>query len=120
MVLDLSGLSLKNAGTLHEVTSIVNRFPIECVVFLADPHSKRRFLDYQLNAAWSRMAVGSPNATGVVRQAVVAVTDVYVRTGGGSGSSDSGSSQVRLVARRSQTRRLAALAQGRREASGYP
>jgi hypothetical protein len=54
-----------------------------------------------------------------VRQAVVAVTDVYVRTGGGSGSSDPGSSHVRLVARRSQTRRLAALAQRRREASGY-
>jgi hypothetical protein len=119
VVLDLSGLSLRNEGTLHEVTTIVNDFPIECVVFLADPNSGRRFLQFQLHSAWSRMALGSPNANGAQRGALVAVTDVYVRTSTTNERGETTSSQARLVARRSQTRRLAALAQGRRESLGY-
>lgn len=111
VVLDLSGFTPANAGTQYELQRVIDRYPIERVVFLADPHSNRRFLTKQIDLAWHRMDAASPNATAIAtaRVAAVAITDHIVR----SSDSDGRTSDVRLAARRRQTRRLAAAAQVR-------
>ena len=112
VVLDLSGYRSRNQGTRHEIEAVVNRVPIERVVFLADQKSNIGFLDEQVRQAWSMMRPGSPNAAPGRHRAVIAVTDVIVRT---STSDSQGNRQehVRLVAKRKQTRRLAAALQRR-------
>jgi hypothetical protein len=114
VVLDLSGFRPENAGTRHELQRVVDRFPVERVVMLADPHSNQRFLDVQLHDAWSQMADGSPNAGTGRRTLVVAVTDYFARVGS---QDDSGPSNIRLTARRKETRRVAVIAQDRADAS---
>jgi hypothetical protein len=113
VVLDLSGFRPENAGTRYELQRVVDRFQIEHVVFLADPQSNQRFLTAQIQEAWSFMAEGSPNAIGTPKQAVIAVTDYFYA----DSSMQSNSSQVntRLMARRPETRRVAAMAQNRIE-----
>ena len=71
--------------------------------------------------AWYAMSEDSPNATPEPRSVWLVVTDQFVEERNQDGSS----SQTRLVARRSQTRRLVAAAQeraesGRRVAVGQP
>jgi hypothetical protein len=115
VVLDLSGFRPQNVGTGYEVQRVIDRFPIEGVVFLADQRSNGKFLTAQLQQSWAQMASGSPNATREPRVAMIVVTDYYARSqsqAGGQGGQAS-NVQVRLVARRSQTRRVAAMAQGR-------
>jgi len=116
VVLDLSGYRHKNQGTRHEIEAVVNRVPMERVVFLADQRSNVRFLTQQLHEAWAVMRPGSPNATPGRREAVIVVTDVIVRT---STTDAQGNQQehVRLVAKRRQTRRVAAAAQARARAA---
>ena len=48
----------RNAGTRYELQRVIDRFPIERIVFLADQHSKAKFLDQEMHAAWSQMAPG--------------------------------------------------------------
>jgi hypothetical protein len=115
VVLDLSGFRPQNVGTGYEVQRVIDRFPIEGVVFLADQRSNGKFLTAQLQQSWLQMASGSPNATPESRVAMIVVTDYYARSqsqAGGQGGQTS-NVQVRLVARRSQTRRVAAMAQDR-------
>lgn len=110
VVLDLSGFRPQNVGTGYEVQRVIDRFPIEGIVFLADQRSNGKFLAAQLQQSWSQMAAGSPNATRGPRVAMIVVTDYYARSqsqAGGQGGQAS-NVQVRLVARRSQTRRVAA------------
>ena len=116
VVLDLSGYRSKNQGTRHEIEAVINRVPIEHVVFLADPKSNLGFLAEQLHDAWSVMRPGSPNARPGRHRAAVVVTDVIVRT---STTDSQGNRQehVRLVAKRRQTRRVAAFSQGRATAA---
>ncbi len=62
VVLDLSGYRPQQAGTRYELQRIVDRYPIEHVMLLAEPASDERFLTAQVEAAWAQMAHGSPNA----------------------------------------------------------
>jgi hypothetical protein len=122
VALDLSGLSPENVGTRYELQRVLDRYPIERVVFLADPHSDLRFLAAVLRESWSQMAAGSPNATPTPRLALVAITDYVqrreVRTSQGpQGQTTTTQVQVRLVARASHTRRVAMQAQERVDGS---
>jgi hypothetical protein len=111
VVLDLSGFRPDNAGTRYELQRVVDRFPISHVVLLADPQSNQRFLAAQIQEAWSLMAEGSPNATATPMQALVAVTDYFYAES--SMQSSSSHTNTRLMARRAETRRVAAMAQDR-------
>jgi hypothetical protein len=62
VVLDLSGYRPQQAGTRYELQRIVDRYPIEQVMLLAEPASDEQFLTAQVGVAWAQMADGSPNA----------------------------------------------------------
>jgi hypothetical protein len=125
VALDLSGFLPQNLGTHYELQRVIDRFPIERVVFLADQRSRQKFIIEQLQLVWSQMGAGSPNAVPDRKVAMVVVTDrfAYRRTqqggqAGGApgqpqGQAQSTQIQVRLVARRRETRRVAAMAQTR-------
>ncbi|TDE95752.1 hypothetical protein EXU48_05650 [Occultella glacieicola] len=72
VVLDLSGYRPENIGTRFELQRVVDGFPVDRVLFLAEPHSDQPFLTAQLRAAWSAMAAGSPNEGTGTRRARVA------------------------------------------------
>jgi hypothetical protein len=115
VVVDLSGYTEKNAGTRYEAQRVIDRVPIERVLFLADPRSRKKFLDHELRVTWASMAADSPNTGHEPRKALVAVTDVFVRR---SQSPDGGAGeqvQVRLQPQRRVTRRIVAAAQERAE-----
>ena len=116
VVLDLSGLTPDNLGTRYELQQVVDRVAIERILFLADELSDRRFLTELLLDVWSRMAAGSPNATPEARSAHVAVTDDVQRHTSQDQQGHT-TEQVRLVAQRRQTRRVALMAQRRLIAS---
>ncbi len=112
--LDLSGLTAENLGTWYELQHVVDRFPIERVVFLADQRSNRKFLTGVLQEVWLQMAERSPNAVPTPKVAMVVVTDYYAQSQ--SAQSPQGQStqvHVRLAARRRQTRRVVSAAQDR-------
>jgi hypothetical protein len=125
VVLDLSGFTPAHQGTQHELTRVVDRVPIQRVVFLTDPRSNKKFLVEQIQLVWRRMAAGSPNAGTQPKRAVIAITDaLYSRTVGSSGPSGTpgqagynagtqGRRELRLDARRRQTRKVAFMAQSR-------
>lgn len=113
VALDLSGYAQKNAGTRHELQRVVDRVPIERAIFLADPYSKRSFLENELQHAWAQMAPGSPNATGVPKTALIAVTDYMRKTVTQNEHGQTTRVDYRLYARRRQTRRVVAAAQDR-------
>jgi len=124
VVLDLSGFGPKNRGTEYELQRVIDRVPVERIVFLADPRSDKEFLCDQIRASWHRMAAESPNSGTTPKTAYLTVTDRYRVTqppqvtvpGPSPGTVTTrpqGPPQVRLVASRGQTRRLAAAAQGR-------
>jgi hypothetical protein len=106
VVLDLSGTMPSNEGTLYEVQRVINRIPIERVIFLTDRHSDRNYLHAEIRDAWNRMAPGSPNSGSGLRVARLAVTDSYRQMQQQQG--DWTYIYYRLVARRWQSRRLAA------------
>jgi hypothetical protein len=108
VVLDLSGYLAQNLGTHYELQMLVDHVPIERVLFLTDPRSDEDFLAKQLGDAWKAMAAGSPNEGGPPRVAQMVRTDYFQKV-----DSDNGSSQVRLVSRRSDTRRVLAAVQPR-------
>jgi hypothetical protein len=111
VALDLSGFTESNAGTRFEIQRVVNTFPIERVVFLADANTNERFIAEQLRSIWSQMAAGSPNATPGTRTAVIAVTDFFVKPMSDDGPLDQ--TNIQLRSRRSQTRQVALNAQKR-------
>jgi hypothetical protein len=117
VVLDLSGLTEQNAGTLHELRRILDRVPLQRVVFLADPHSNLSYLGGLIGRAWNQMAEGSPNAGPAPRRIEVFRTDAWVRSGGSSqgpdGQRQSTPERVELKARRRHSRRVGVLAQWR-------
>lgn len=108
VVLDLSGLTPKNRGTLHELQRVIDRFPIERAVFLADQRSNRGFLESLIREAWALMEVTSPNNSPRVQTVRVAITDRYVRIVQQDQSGQTTNVQTKLVAHRAETRRLAA------------
>lgn len=108
VVLDLSGFRPENEGTGYEVQRVVDRFPIERVLFLADRRSDRDFLRRTIQDAWAHMASRSPNAGRQPRRTYLAVTDsfqTWIRRDAQGHEIDR---QTRLVASRSETRKLAA------------
>lgn len=124
VALDLSGFRPENRGTDYELQRVIDRFPIERVVFLADPRTNKKFITEYLQTTWSEMALGSPNARAERKTAVVVVTDTIARRQSTQTHQVRGASgqpamqqqhvtqvQVRLVARRRQTRRVVAMAQ---------
>ena len=117
VVLDLSGFMPGNLGVRYELQRVVDRFPIERVILLADQRSDRGFLHTQVQHAWEQMAADSPNSGPQPRVARIAVTDIYRRRVQQQQRGPAGPQgqqvqttvvQTRLVARRSQSRRLAA------------
>jgi hypothetical protein len=112
VVLDLSGFTEKNVGTDYELQRVVDRVPLERVVFLADERSNHRFLEEQIRAAWRAMADGSPNVGRRPRNALVAITDHLVSSQQQSSGGQT-TTQVRLVANRRRSRRVAAVAAAR-------
>ena len=106
VVLDLSGMMPGNAGVRYEVQRVIDRIPIERVIFLADRRSDRDYLRTEIEDAWSQMAPGSPNSGAGTRVARLAVTDFYRQIQQQQGESTY--IYYRLVARRRQSRRLAA------------
>lgn len=105
VAMDLSGFRESNAGTRFELQRVVDTFPIERVVFLADRYTNERFIDGQLREAWSTMAATSPNATPGTRVAVIAETDHFVQQQQQQGQSTQ--TYVKLRSRRTQTRQVA-------------
>ena len=130
VVLDLSGFMPQNLGTGYELQRVVDRFPVERIVFLADKSSDRRFLQSEILSAWRKMAAGSPNSGMEPRTAFIAVTDDYrttrpapVAVPGPSGQvviQQQGAAQVRLVTSRRKSRRLAAVVQERASHAALP
>jgi hypothetical protein len=116
VVLDLSGLTPGNEGIRHELQQIVDRVPIERVIFLADRRSDRNYLRAEIRHAWDRMAFHSPNSGTQTRVARLAVTDSYRQMQQQQGESTY--IYYRLVARRWQSRRLATEAVRRLAAAG--
>lgn len=116
VALDLSGYTDRNLGTRYELQRVIDRIPVEQVVFLRDQWSKKRYLEAEIQQAWSQMAAGSPNAGPAARWAAVVATDWFHTS---SSSSDSSSTRTELVASRGETRRVVAWAQSRRDAAGY-
>jgi hypothetical protein len=106
VVLDLSGMTTGNEGTRYEVQRVIDRIPIERVIFLADRHSRRDYLHREIQQAWHQMAYGSPNDGVEPRVARLAVTDSFRQIQEPQG--DMVRTYYRLVARRWQSRRLAA------------
>jgi len=74
VVLDLSGYQRKNVGTGYELQRVIDRFPIDDCIVLADEHSDLEFLEAQIRQAWSQMADGSPNAGEEPRRVLIART----------------------------------------------
>ena len=89
---------------------VVDRVPIERVVFLADQRSDTAFLADRITAAWNAMADGSPNDDGLPRRRSIAVTDHMPHSHRRGAACRR---RVPLRARRRQTRRVAALAHAR-------
>jgi hypothetical protein len=123
VVLDLSGFTTRNLGTEYELQRVIDLFPVERVIFLADAYSDRRFLRSQILAAWQKMAAGSPNSGTRPRTACLAVTDHYRRQqrapvvvgprGQGQVVVQQDPGRLRLEASRRESRRLAAAVQKR-------
>jgi hypothetical protein len=113
VVVDLSGYTERNAGTRYEMQRVIDRVPVECVMFLADQRSRKKFLEHELRAAWASMASGSPNSTREPKQALVAITDQFRTTTQTSQQGGTEQVQVRLVPQRRRTRRVVAAAQDR-------
>jgi hypothetical protein len=118
--LDLSGFQHINEGTAYELQRVVDRFPLERVAFLCDPHSDTRYLAASIQQAWERMAVGSPNEGVASRWTQMAETDTFVTTIQVDQKGQERSRHTRLHARRRQTRRLAAELQRRVAAAPEP
>jgi hypothetical protein len=72
VVLDLSGYLRANVGTGYELQRMVDRFPVDRCVLLADDESDAQFLEAQVREAWSRMAYGSPNAGTAAHRILIA------------------------------------------------
>jgi hypothetical protein len=108
VVLDLSGLTPKNLGTLHELQRVIDRFPVERAVFLADQRSNRGFLESLIRDAWAQMEITSPNNSSRIQTVRVAITDRYVRIVQQDQSGQTTNVRTKLVAHRAETRRLAA------------
>jgi hypothetical protein len=123
VVLDLSGFTTRNLGTGYELQRVIDLFPVERVVFLADGYSDRGFLRGQILAGWQKMAAGSPNSGPRPRTACLAVTDRYHRRqqarvvvgprGQGQVVVQQDPGRLGLEANRKESRRLAAAVQKR-------
>jgi hypothetical protein len=114
VVVDLSGYTERNAGTRYEMQRVIDRVPVECVVFLADQHSRKKFLEHELRLAWTSMASGSPNAATLEpRTALVAITDHFRTSSQTSQHGGTEQVQVRLEANRRPSRRVVAAAHDR-------
>jgi hypothetical protein len=85
---------------------VVDHIPIKRVIFLADRRSDRDYLHAEIRQAWSQMASDSPNSGSGRSVARLAVTDSYRQMQRQQGESTY--VYYRLVARRWQSRRLAA------------
>ena len=106
--LDLSGFSAKRKGTGYELQRVVDRFPIERVVFLMDQKSKVNFLEGAISEAWKQMGAGSPNEGSQRRRTHLVETDQLRTTVTYNEHGQETNRQSRLVAQRKQTRALAA------------
>jgi len=106
--LDLSGFRPKHEGTGYELQRVVDRFPIERVVFLADPKSRLSYLQSAIQTAWTQMAADSPNEGTQPRTTHLAITDRLQITIQRNEHGQETGRQVRLIANRRRSRRVAA------------
>lgn len=113
VVLDLSGLTDRNEGTLYELQRVIDSYPVERVVFLADPHSKGKYLAVQVQQAWREMAAGSPNGGMQPRSVMIVETDFFHTR---SSSNDTSFSSTSLETNPKHIRQLANALQNRVDA----
>lgn len=106
--LDLSGFRPKHEGTGYELQRVIDRFPIERVLFLADPKSNLKFLGGEIDRAWRQMSADSPNTNDAARTTHMAVTDRVRITITQNEHGQETRRETRLIAQRKQTRRIAA------------
>ena len=115
VVLDLSGVTKRNPGTLYELQRIIDIVPIERVILLCDPKSNQRYLRSVVESAWSQMSASSPNASGTKRRLRCGVTDsirrVVAAQPNPAGGGYVGGSYRELRSNRKASRRVAAAAQ---------
>jgi len=110
VVLDLSGLTDRNEGTVYELHRVIDCYPVERVVFLADPHSKGKYLAVQVQQAWSEMVTGSPNGGMQPRSVMIVETDFFHTRSSSNNTSFSSTSletnpkHIRQLANALQTR----------------
>jgi hypothetical protein len=108
VVLDMSGMMPANAGVHYELQRVIDLVRIEQVIFLADQRSDRDYLHNEIGHAWSQMASGSPNSGTRPGVARLTVTDSYQQIQQHNPQGQTTYISYRLIARRWQSRRLAA------------
>jgi hypothetical protein len=72
VAMDLRGFSESNQGCVYELGHLIDRVPLDRVLFLVDETTDQRFLDDTLEDLWRKLDAGSPNrvaATPTVRLA---------------------------------------------------
>ncbi len=71
VLIDLRGFTSQNQGTAFEISFVVNNFPIENVVGLADQSTEIDAVEEVLKDAWQHMVTTSPNAGGGRRELTI-------------------------------------------------
>lgn len=61
VMMDLRGFSAERQGCAYEIGELVNRFPIDRLLFLVDSKTPRDLLHGLIRDRWSNMAADSPN-----------------------------------------------------------
>jgi hypothetical protein len=113
VALDLSGIQEHNLSTAYEVQRVIDRVPVERVVFLADRRSSTEYIEELLRLAWTRMAADSPNASGERRGALFVPTDRFITPQTRNANGTVTQQRTRLMADRRESRKLCALLESR-------
>lgn len=78
VTMDLAGFSEDHSGAEYEIGYLIDKYPIERVVFLVDRASDTSAVEEGLRASWSAMADGSPNRTAPVRVRIIQTGGMYL------------------------------------------
>jgi hypothetical protein len=60
-LLDLRQFSVRNTGCVYEIEELLNRVPLERILFVVDRTTDDAFLGQIIRQAWTKMAPDSPN-----------------------------------------------------------
>ena len=119
VTMDLSGFSEKHQGADYEIGRLIDRFPVQRLIFLVDPWAKKKSLENRLREAWAGMSEDSPNRSGENLVLRLVKTDRIDHS-----TDQQGRTTTELVSARSDARRImhhllgSAGPRARNEASG--